>query len=78
MVFLTFALGSLKEFRLFVNGSFLNFQSSAFRSLIAILHSLFNQGVLRLFEGEVFGIVSFAIAVNVSVKYFIIIVLFGS
>ena len=60
MVFLAFALSSLKEFRLLVKGSFLNLQRAAFRSLIAILHLSLNQGVLRLFEGEVFGMVSFA------------------
>ena len=78
MVFLAFALSSLKEFTLLVKGSFFNFRGAAFRSMIAILHSLLNQCVLRLFEGEVFGIVSFAIAFNVSVKCFIRSVLFGS
>ena len=71
MLFLAFALSSLKEFRLLVKGSFLNLRRAAFRNLIAILHSLLNQGVLCQFEGEVFGIVSFAIAINVSVKCFI-------
>ena len=78
MVFLAFALSSLKEFRLLVKGSFLNLRRAAFHSLIAILHSLLNQGMLCLFEGEVSGIVSFAIAINVSVKCFIRSVLFGS
>ena len=50
----------------------------AFCSRIAILHSLLNQGVLHLFEGKFFGIVSFAIAINVSVKCFFRTVLFGS
>ena len=78
MVFLAFALSSLKEFKLLVRGSFLNLLRAVFRRLIAILHSLLNQGVLRLFDGEVFGIVSFAIAINVSVKCFIRTVLFWS
>ena len=78
MVFLAFALSNLKDFRFLVKGSFLNLQRAAFRSLIAILHSLLNQGVLRLFEGEVFGIVLFAIVINISVKCFIRTVLFGS
>ncbi len=78
MIFLAFALSSLKEFRLLVKCSFLNLQSVAFRSLIAILHLLLNQGVMRLLGGEVFGIVSFAIAINVSIKCFIRTVLFGS
>ena len=78
MVFLAFALSSLKEFRLLVKGSFFNLRRTAFRNLIAILHSLLNQGTLRLFESEVFDIVSFAVAFNVSVKCFIITVLFGS
>ena len=66
MVFLAFALSSLKEYRLF-KGSFLNLWRATFHSLIAILHSLLNQGVLCLF----------AIATNVSVKCFIRTVLFG-
>ena len=70
MVFLAFALSSLKEFRLLVKDSFLNLHKAAFYSQITILHSLLNQGVLHLFEGEVFGIVSFAMAINVSVKMF--------
>ena len=78
MVFLAFALSSLKEFRLLVKGSFLNLRRAAFRSLIVILHSLLNQGVLPLFEGVVFGQVSFGIVINVSVKCFIRTVLFGS
>ena len=76
MVFLAFAQSSLKEFRVLVKSSFLNLRRAAFRSLIAILHSLLNQGMLRLFEGEHFGIVSFAIAINVLVKCFIRTVLF--
>ena len=76
MVFLAFALSSLKEFRLLVKGSFLNLRRAAFHSLIAILHSLLNQGVLCLFDSEVFYIV--AIAINVSIKCFIRTVLFGS
>ena len=74
MVFLAFALNSLKEFRLLVKGSFLNLYRAAFHSQTAILHSLLNQGMLCLFEGEVFGIVSFAI---VSVKCFIRTMVFG-
>ena len=46
-------------------------------SLIAILHSLLKLGVLRLLGCEVFGIVSFDMAINVSVKCFIRTVLFG-
>ena len=53
MVFPAFARSSLKEFRFLVKGYFLNLQRIAFRSPIAILHSLLNQGVLRLFENEV-------------------------
>ena len=77
MVFLAFALSNLKEFRLLVNFFFFNSRRATFCSLIAILHSLLNEGVLRLFEGEVFGIVLFAIAITVSVKCFIRSVLFG-
>ena len=77
MVFLAFALSSFKEFRLLVK-AFFNLRRAAFHSLIAILHSMLNQGDLHLFEGEVFAIVSFAIAINVSVKCFIWTVLFGS
>ena len=61
-----------------VKGSFLNLQRLAFHSLVAILHSLLNQGVLHLFEDEVFSIVSFAIAIYASVKCFIRTVLFES
>ena len=70
MDLLAFDLNSLKEFRL-LKGSFLNLQRAVFRNRIVILHSLLNQGVLRLFDGVVLGIVSFAIAINVSVKCFI-------
>ena len=78
MVFLAFALSSLKEFRLLVKGSFLNLRRAAFRSLMAILHSLLNQGVWHLFVGEVFDIVSFGIIINISMKCFIRTLLFGS
>ena len=78
MIFLVFALTCLKEFRLLVKGSFLNLRRAAFLSQIAILHSSLNQGVLRLFEGEVFDILSFAIAMNISVICLIRTVVFGS
>ena len=78
MAFLAFALSSLKEFRLLVKGSLLNKRRAAFLSRIAILHSLLNLGVLRLLDVEVSGVVSFAIAFNVSVKCFIRTVLFES
>ena len=77
MVFLAFSLSSLKGFRLLVVGPFINLQRATFRSRIAILNSLLNQGALRLFDDKVFGIVSFTIAINVSVKDFIKTVLFG-
>ena len=69
MVFFAFALSSLKEFRLLVKGTFLNLRRAAFRRRIAILHSLLNQGVLRLFDG---------VAINVSIKCFIRTQMFGS
>ena len=78
MFFLAFALSCLKEFRFVIKGTFLNLRTAAFRSLIAILHLLLNQSVLRLFEDAVFGIVSFAIAINVTVKCYIRSVLFES
>ena len=56
--------------------SFWNLRRAAFLSQIAMLRSLLNQGVLRPFEGEVFGIVSFAIAIDISVKCFIRTVVF--
>ena len=76
MGFLAFAQSSLKEIR--VKGSFLNLQRAAFHSQIAILHLLLNQGMMCLFEGEVFGIVSFATVISISVKCFIRTVLFVS
>ena len=78
MVFLDFSLSNLTEFRLLVKGYFLILRRAAFCSLIAILHSLLNQGVLRLFSGVVFAIVSCATAINISVKCYIRTILFGS
>ena len=78
IAFFTFDLGSLKEFRMLVMGYFMNFLRAVFRSVVAILHSLLNQGVLRLFESEDFGIHSFPIPNNVLVKCFIRIALFQS
>ena len=70
IVFQAFALSNLNESRLLVEGLLLNLQRAALRSQIAILHSLLNQGVLCLFDGEVFGMVSFAIVISVCVKCF--------
>ena len=78
IVFLALALNCLNELRLRMRGSFWNLRSAAFRSWIAVLQSLLNQGVLCLFDGEFFGIVSFAIAIKVSVKCFIRTIQFGS
>ena len=61
----------MTEFRLLVEGSLSNLRRATLRSRIAILHSLLNQGVLRLFDGEVFGMVSFAIAITICVKCFV-------
>ena len=66
MDFRAFALSTLKEFRLLVEGSLVNLRRAAFRR-----HSLLNQDMLRLFEGEVFSIVTFAIAIKISVTCFI-------
>ena len=63
-----FALSCLKEFKLMVVGSLLNLCRATFHRLIAVLKSSLNQGVLCLFKGELFGIVSFAIEARVSVS----------
>ena len=78
MSFLVFALRSLKLLRLVVVGCLLNLSKAALRRQIAFLQSSLNQGVLRLFEVEVFVIHSFAIDINVSVKYFVWSVVLGS
>ena len=78
MVFLIFALRSLKAFRLFIVGSLLNFHKAALRRQIAILQSSSNQGVLCLFEAEVFAIVLFSIEMRVSVKCFVWSMMLGS
>ena len=54
-----FALIRLKEFKLVVVGWLLNLRRADCRSQITVLLSLSGHGVLRLFDGEVFGIVSF-------------------
>ena len=63
---------------LFVVGSLSNFCKAALRRRIAVLQSSLNQGVLYLFELEVFAIVSFAIEMRVSVKCFVWSMMFGS
>ena len=77
IIFCAFARSSLKMFNLLVEGSLLNLRIAAFRCWITTLHSSLNQGVLRLFMGEVFGMVLLAISINVSVKWSIMHVLFG-
>ena len=74
MVLYAFAQSSLKEFKLVVVGSLLN----SFRRWIVVLQSLLKQSTLFLFEGEVFGMASFAIEIRVSVKCFVMSLLFGS
>ena len=49
----------------------LNLRKAALRWRITVLQSSLNQGMLCLFEAEVFAIVSFAIEMRVSVKCFI-------
>ena len=78
IVFLALALSCLNELRLQARVSFWNLHRAVFCSRIAILQSLLIQGVLNLFDGEFSGIVSFAIAIKVSVKCFIRTVRFGS
>ena len=56
----------------------LNLCKAALRRWIAFLQSLLNQGVLWLFEVEVFAIHLVAIDINVSVKYFVWSMVFGS
>ena len=55
MVLRSFALRSLKEFKLMIVRSFLSFGSASFRRQIALLQSSFNLDVLCLLEGELFG-----------------------
>ena len=50
-------------------GCFWNHFRAALRNLIAFRHSLSNQGLLRLLVVEFLGTHSFAISINVSVKY---------
>ena len=59
-------------------GCLLNLHKAALHRRIAFLQSSLNQGVLCLFEVEVFVIHSFAIDINVSVKCFIWSVVLGS
>ena len=61
-----------------VVGCLLNLLKAALRRRIAFLQSSLNQGVLCLFEVEVFAIYSLAIDTNVSVKYFVWSVVLGS
>ena len=67
MSFLGFTLRSLKSLRLEVVGCLLNLRKAALRTRIAFLQSSLNRG--GVFEVEVFVIHSFAIDINVSVKY---------
>ena len=72
------ALSCLKGFKLVVVDPSLNWRSAAFHRRTAVLQSSLNKGVLRLFEGELFGMVSFAIEIRVSVKCIVWSMLFGS
>ena len=78
MISRAFTLNSLKEFKLVEEGSLLNLRSEAFHRRIAVLQSSLNQGMLCLFEGEVFGMVSFASEIRVSINCFVRFLLFGS
>ena len=78
----TFPLGylneCLKSLRLAVVGCLLNLRKAALCRRIAFLQSSLNQGMLCLFEVEVFVIDLFAIDINVSIKYFVWSVLSGA
>ena len=73
-----FALRSLIAFRLMIVSSLLNFHKTAFHRWIAVIYSSLNQGVLHLFEAEVFALVSFAIEIRVSAKCLVWSMMFGS
>ena len=76
--FLCFCPEELKSMRLVVVGCLLNLHKAALHRRIALVQSSLNQGVLCLFEVEVFAIDLFAIDINVSVKYFVWSVVLGS
>ena len=59
-------------------GCLLNLRKAALCRRIAFLQSSLNQGVLCLFEVEVFVIHSFASDINVSIKYFVWPLVLGS